>query len=194
MQLLRCAILAGGDQDFVERGEISLGAGDDDIGVGAVAAKGARLADFGLGVHGLAASSRAVRFDAHGHFANGVDAFGDGVDDKFQQRAPGPATIAIDGLVGRIDRAGADRGLDVQLAIRAAQAHGGGGHAHRAADHLQAVQRVDLARLVDGVGEERLQVGVGDGLFLVGQRLEALEQAVDFVFIQVVAQVLSCAS
>ena len=43
------AVLAGGDQHFVERGEVGFGAGNDDIGIGAVAAKGARLADLRSG-------------------------------------------------------------------------------------------------------------------------------------------------
>ncbi len=57
--------------------------------------------------------------------------------DKFQQGA-GRLDDGIDGLVGRVHRAGAHGGLGVSRPIRAAQADGGGGHAHRPAGNLQA--------------------------------------------------------
>ena len=63
----------------------------------------------------------------------------------------------------------------MHLSIRAAQAHGGGGHAHRAAGHLQTIQREEFTRLVEFIRHQGFQVGVGDGFLLVSQVFEAQE-------------------
>jgi hypothetical protein len=78
--------------------------------------------------------------------------------------------------------------LDVHLAIRAAQAHGGGGHAHRAAGDLQPVQRVDFARLVE-LSEISASRSASVMIFFLSARALKRSNSRSRFFVQVVAQV-----
>ena len=83
---------------------------------------------------------------------------------------------------------GADRGVRAELAVRAAQPHGGGRHAVRAARHLHRVELEVFAAAPDLARGERLEVGVGDALLLVGQHLEARERGVERLALERVAE------
>ena len=149
-----------------------------------MAAEGARLFGFGLRTHGVVA---VLAFDAHRHFAQRVDARGDGVNDEFQQSVWCIHDL-VDGFVRRIDRPGAHRGADDACAVRPAQAHSGGGHAQRAAHHLHLFQREHFARLIDLIGDNGFEIGVGDRFLLVSQILETHEGLIEFFFGQRIAE------
>ena len=78
-----CLLFLTRRQHFVQGAHIGPGAGHDDIGAGAMAAEGAGDVKAGLGVGDVLLA--IFRLDANSHFANGVDTFGNGLDDKFGQ-------------------------------------------------------------------------------------------------------------
>src|ERR1051325_10143955 len=73
-----------GNDEFIQRIDICLRAGDDDIGIGTVTTEDARVRDFALSVHGLIAI--VLRLNANGDFAERIDAFSNRVDVELEQR------------------------------------------------------------------------------------------------------------
>ena len=122
-------------------------------------------------------------FDADGDFAERVNAFGDGVNVELEQCAR-HIDDGINGFVGRIHRTSAHRGMGDDLAIGAAQADSGGGHAHRAAGNLQSFKEIHIARLIELIGDQGFEIRIGDGLFAVGQFLETRKGLIEFDFIE----------
>ena len=146
----------------VEGIDIGLGRRHQDVGVGTIAIDDAP---------GL--------FQAHGDFALGVGALGDGVD-RVQLQAGLRAGNRLDGLEGRVHRTGALRGRPALLAIDT-------DHDLRVrhfagfARHFQAQQLEVLGGFgAQAVGNQRLQVFVEDLVLLVGQLLETGKGGVQF--------------
>ena len=84
---------AGRRQHAIERAEVRLDAGDDDVGVGAVPAPRRRLDGVTLRIERARALSRGrIGADAHGHFGERVDPFGHRahavVDERSTRGAP----------------------------------------------------------------------------------------------------------
>src|SRR6185369_8917515 len=154
------------------RTEVRFGAGYDDVRICGLSVQDGSSSAAVLRVEaGVTAADRA---DSHAGMAERVDALGDGVDVVFEQLARCLHDL-VDRGEGGVHRAGADRGLNAQTSVRTTQAYGGRRHAVRATGDLHRVER-EVLDAATGLGRrERLQIGVGDGLLLVGQALEALE-------------------
>ncbi len=87
LRYCRLRMLAIGDDHLVKGSQISFCAGDDDIGIRAVPAKGAGLGGLTLGVQAGATWIVAVTIttlDADSHLAESVNPFRDGMYRKFQ--------------------------------------------------------------------------------------------------------------
>ena len=95
---------------------------------------------------------------------------------------------ALDRLEDRVDRAVADRGVLDDLAVGAADADGGRRQDARAGRRVQADQRPERGDVLDVLLDQDDQVLVVDLLLLVGQRLEVVEQGLELLVVQVVAQ------
>ena len=105
-------------------------------------------------------------------------------------RCVGRLNDGINGFVGRIHWTGADGGVNLSGSVGAAQAHGCGRHSHRAARDLQAIEREHFARLIELVGDQRFEVGVGDGFFLSARVFETLKRLVQISFTQGIPQLV----
>ena len=140
----------------VDRAEVCLGAGDDDVGVGAPARIGA-----------------AVLLDADGDGSLGVDTLGYRLDVEVHQLRLG-ADCPVDGVADRVHRTVAGAGVGDLLAFWTDQLDSGGGNPLVAAGELDMVQRVTdgLAGRPLFLVHEDLQVAVGDLTLLVGQFFE----------------------
>ncbi len=144
-------------------------------------AKGQPLLAPGLG-QGARVGPAILGLDAHGDFTDGVNTLGHRAHSVLQQGI-GHLHDRINGLENSVHGAGAHGSAYLQVAVRAYQAHRRRGQAHGAAGHLQAVQPVDLPRLVALVGHQGFQIGVADGFLLVGHFFEAGKDAVELVAI-----------
>ena len=123
-------------QHFVEGAHVGPGAGNNNIGAGSVSAKGAGRLFAGLRIGRKVVGN--FRLYPNGHFANGVNAFGDGLHNEFGQDV-WFAYNAIDGLVHGVNRTGADGRVNQFDAVGVGQADGGGGVHPVAAGHMDAV-------------------------------------------------------
>ena len=156
----------------VERVHVRLGGGDDDVGVGAVPG--------GAG---------AVVAEAHAHLADGVDAGGHRLHRELLELALHLAEL-VDGAVGGVDRAVADRRRLVRQAVGEQHAHRRGGPQLGAAADLQVLEVVLLVAGAALVGDDRLEVAVGDVALAVGELLEAHEGALQLLLVERVAELL----
>ena len=147
-----------------------MGAGLDDVGADAAAAVGlvvVRRLDVGLALGVLADRDAAHRVVAEVdlHAGDALDGLEDGVHRAVADRRllHPPAVLVAEDDRGRRDRAGAGAGVEA----------------------LQRPQGRGVVNLRLG---QRLNVGVVDVLLAVGQRLEALEDALELGLVEVVAQ------
>src|SRR5438045_1648712 len=99
----------------------------------------------------------ALIADSYGDVAERIDALGHGVDGVLEQ-ARVRVDDRVDRLVRRIDGAGADRSLHADIAVLAAQAHGRGRHAERAAADVQRIERVRVGGLGQILAADHLEV------------------------------------
>lgn len=141
----------------VQRVEIGLGGGEHYIRIGAVAV-----------------DDSSGFFQAHGHFALGIGALGDGVD-GVQLQAGAGAGQALDGLEGGVHRAGALGAGFLLLAVDAEHHAGFGDLPGARGDFKEGQAEVLGGFFAEGVGDQGLEVFVEDLVLLVGQGLEAGE-------------------
>ena len=126
-----------------------------------------------------------VGLDANGHFTDCIHALSDGLDAELVERV-GYLHDAVDGLVQCIHRTVAQRRVLVDLVVRTGEADAGGGHSVVAAGNLDVIEVPGFGRLVNLVGDDGFDVGVGHHLFLVGPALETRESQVDLIVVEIV--------
>ena len=137
--------------ETVDGGEVSAGAGFENVGAEAAAA------DFAAAV---------LQFDVG--FAQSFLALGDGADAVIGQ-GHFDAGQSLDGGIDGVDGAVADAGVLHGLAVGVAQSDGGGGDGVAAGRHLQADQFPQALLQFQLFIDKGFDVFVEDFLFLVGQ-------------------------
>ena len=121
------------------------------------------------------------------HLADRVHPCGDGLDREFVQ-----VTLhldqCVDGPVGGVDRTVAEGHRLPALSARQEHAHRRGGPEVGPAAHLQVLEVEGFRRPRAPVGDDRLEVAVGDLTLAVGQLLEAHEGPLEVLVIEAVAE------
>ena len=151
-------------QQLVQRRQISLGAGDDDVGAGTVTAERAGIGSAGLRVKGLSVLA-IMGLDTDGHFAHGVDPLSNRVDAELGQRV-GDSHDAIDGLVDGVHRTGAVSRVAEDFPIWPQDANRGRRYAVVAARDLDMFQGNDHQEnfMFRNEGDSFTEVGVEIGV------------------------------
>ena len=137
---------------------VSLGARDDDVGVGAASDEGV-----------------AVLTDANRHVSKRVYTLRYGVHPELGQGVR-HTDDAIDGLVDRVHRSGAGRGVGNGLPVGVDELHSSRGDLAVPQVTCHSLHPVDLHDVLSAAlaGHERHEVGVGHFTHAVGQFLEGL--------------------
>src|SRR5271157_5754630 len=158
--------------DGVDGVDVGQGRGFNDVGRGGAAAEAAVVAfDLELQRH------LALRVLALGHAAN---------DELVQVGVH--AGDPLDGLEDGVDRTVADRRVLHDLAVGAADRHGGGGQDAGAGRRVQAHELPGGGDVFHVLLDQDRQVLVVDLFLLVGQRLEIVEEHLELLVGQSVAQ------
>ncbi len=135
------------------------------------------------------AGQRAVLAQAHAHLADGVHALGDRLDRELLELGL-HLHQRVDGPIGRVDRAVADGDRLVARAIAQQHAHRRGGAQVGAATDLEVLEPERLLAALALVGDDRLEIAVGDVTLAVGELLEPDEGALQLLAVEAVAQLL----
>ena len=146
-------------------------------------AKRARLLFSRLGI-GSAGRAAVFRLDADGHFAERINPFRDCFHHKFGENI-WFANDAVDGFVHRVHGSRADGGIFQFRAVGVNQTDGGGGAGVVAAGNVHILQFPKFGRLVNFIGDDGFQIGIGDNLLFVRNPFEPLECLIQFLFGQI---------
>ena len=161
-------------QQAVESGEIGLGAGDDDVGIGTVATKRTVVALTRGRLEPWLRPERRCRRSRRAR----------------RTRPAVPDTEMTSSMAWKAASMGpvATDAATVLGPVRAVEANGCRGHARTAPGHLEIDKTEDLlgTRRSPAV-TRRLQIGIGDGLLAVGQILEVPEGLVAFLVVELVS-------